>query len=141
MVQRLNANDLQRLQILSWTPVPFLDGKKIRSWYNPTALAFLGDSIWEVRTSHFSTHRPVLQDALAPCMRSSHFCDVSLHRHVSLQAETTLFGVSKAYSDEMLLKKLVRACSSMCGDTTSFLPAASLTTMRLSHHKFELRHR
>ena len=33
-------------------PVPFLDGKKIRAWYNPTALAFLGDSIWEVCTSH-----------------------------------------------------------------------------------------
>ena len=35
-------------------PVPFLDGKKIRAWYNPTALAFLGDSIWEVRISHLS---------------------------------------------------------------------------------------
>ena len=29
-------------------PVPHLDGKKIRGWYSPTALAFLGDSIWEV---------------------------------------------------------------------------------------------
>ena len=31
-------------------PVPNLDGKKIRAWYSPTALAFLGDSVWEVRT-------------------------------------------------------------------------------------------
>ena len=31
-------------------PVPNLDGKKIRAWYSPTALAFLGDSVWEVST-------------------------------------------------------------------------------------------
>ena len=31
-------------------PVPNVDGKKIRSWYSPTALAFLGDSVWEVGT-------------------------------------------------------------------------------------------
>ena len=31
-------------------PVPNVDGKKIRAWYSPTALAFLGDSVWEVGT-------------------------------------------------------------------------------------------
>ena len=36
-------------------PVPFLNGKKIRAYYNPTALAFLGDSIWEVRISQISS--------------------------------------------------------------------------------------
>ncbi|CAL5222583.1 g4973 [Coccomyxa viridis] len=36
-------------------PVPNLDGKRIRAWYSPTALAFLGDSVWElyVRRHYF----------------------------------------------------------------------------------------
>ena len=31
-------------------PAPYLDGKSIRAWWGPTSLAFLGDSVWEVRT-------------------------------------------------------------------------------------------
>jgi 23S rRNA maturation mini-RNase III len=30
-------------------PVPFLDGKAVRANWNAVALAFLGDSVWEVR--------------------------------------------------------------------------------------------
>ena len=73
MVQKINGNESAEAANPILPPVPFLDGKKIRAWYNPTALAFLGDSIWEVFT--FLTY---IQVASAPCLQRCHSCDASL---------------------------------------------------------------
>lgn len=54
-------------------PAPYVDGKKIRAWWNPTALAFLGDSIWEVLS--FLPLPPCLSTALCAAVNPAYLHD------------------------------------------------------------------
>ena len=60
-------------------PAPYLDGKSIRAWWGPTSLAFLGDSVWEVRTlfSHAALlYATITHHTMAPMRGLASQCSI-----------------------------------------------------------------
>lgn len=109
---------------------PDLSGKVVRANWNATALAYLGDSVWEVR-------RCVPQDAhgRTGCCR----CPVASAARTSLSYTSHPSEALCSCQPRVTAGRLRRSCT--CGGTTSTRQAGCRSTTRVSPRRFAPRRR